>query len=258
MKFDDLDRKMRVFETAHDLCVLPGLYMVARVDGRSFTRLTKEIHQFEAPFDPRFRDLMIETAEHLMSGCGFNMVYGYMESDEISLLFGPEENSFGRKVRKLISILAGEASAKFSLLLGAMACFDCRISQLPSTELVIDYFRWRNEDAHRNALNAHCYWLLRKQGKGVGEATATLKGMSVADKNELLFKHGVNFNDLPLWQRRGVGLYWEEYDRPAENPVTGEKVVARRRRIRRDLELPMKDDYSTFLRKLIAEGKRSP
>jgi tRNA(His) 5'-end guanylyltransferase len=254
MKFDDLDQKMRVFETAHDLCVLPGLYMVARLDGRSFTRLTKEIHKFEAPFDTRFRDLMIETAEHLMGGCGFKMVYGYTESDEISLLLGPEENSFGRKLRKLLSILAGEASAKFSLLLGAMACFDCRISQLPCVELVVDYFRWRNEDAHRNALNAHCYWLLRKQGKGVGEATATRKGMSVADKNELLFQSGINFNDLPLWQRRGVGLYWEEYDRPAENPVTGEKVLARRQRIRRDLELPMKDNYSAFLRKLIAEN----
>jgi len=251
MKFDDLDEKMRVFETAQDLCVLPGLYMVARLDGRSFTRLTKEIQQFEAPFDPRFRDLMVETAEHLMSDCGFNVVYGYTESDEISLLFGLEENSFGRKLRKLISILAGEASAKFSLLLGAVASFDCRLSQLPSLELVVAYFRWRNEDAHRNALNAHCYWLLRKQGKGVGEATAALKGMSVALKNELLFQNGVNCNDLPLWQKRGIGLYWEEVDRPAENPVTGEKVLARRRRIRRDLELPMKDDYSAFLRKLI-------
>jgi len=37
-----------VFETAHDLCVLPGLHMVARLDGRGFTRLTKEVHQFEA------------------------------------------------------------------------------------------------------------------------------------------------------------------------------------------------------------------
>ena len=36
MKFDDLDDRMRVFETAHDLCVLPGLYMVARLDGRGF------------------------------------------------------------------------------------------------------------------------------------------------------------------------------------------------------------------------------
>jgi tRNA(His) 5'-end guanylyltransferase len=257
MKFDDLDQQMRVFETAHDLCVLPGLYMVARLDGRGFTRLTKEVHPFEAPFDPRFRDLMVETAEYVMSGCGFKMIYGYTESDEISLLFGLEENSFGRKLRKLISILAGEASAKFSLLLGAVASFDGRISQLPSLDLVVDYFRWRNEDAHRNALNAHCYWLIRKQGKGVGEATAALQGKSVAEKNELLFQHGVNFNDVPLWQRRGVGLYWEEYDRPAENPVTGENVLARRRRIRRDLELPMKNDYSAFLRKLITNAAGS-
>src|ERR1700736_5479120 len=102
-----------------------------------------------------------------MSACGFNVVYGYTESDEISLLFGLGENSFGRKLRKLISVLAGEASAKFSLLLGAVASFKSRISQLPSLELVVDYFRWRSEDAHRNALNAHCYWLQRKQGKSV-------------------------------------------------------------------------------------------
>ena len=41
MKFDDLDKKMRVFETAGDQCVLPEMFMVARLDGRSFTRLTK-------------------------------------------------------------------------------------------------------------------------------------------------------------------------------------------------------------------------
>src|SRR4051794_16411425 len=98
MKFDDLDQKMRVFETANDQCVLPGIHMVARLDGRSFTRLTKEVHKFEAPFDPRFRDLVVGTAEHLMSDCGFNMTYGYTESDEISLLFALDENSFGRKV----------------------------------------------------------------------------------------------------------------------------------------------------------------
>jgi len=71
--------------------------------------------------------------------------------------------------------IARPTCAKFSLLLEAVVSFDCRLSQLPGLELVVDYFRWRNEDAHRNALNAHCYWLLRKQGKGVGEATAALK-----------------------------------------------------------------------------------
>src|ERR1043165_4415266 len=131
MKFDELDERMRVFETAHDLCVLPGLHMVARLDGRSFTRLTKEVHAFEAPFDVRFRDMMLATVEHLMADCGFNIVYGYTQSDEISLLFALEETSFQRKLRKLHSILSGEASARFSLLLGAIAVFDCRISQLP-------------------------------------------------------------------------------------------------------------------------------
>ena len=61
MKFDDLDRKMRVYETAADQCVLPGMFMVARLDGRSFTRLTKDGDRFAVPFDERFRDLMVAT-----------------------------------------------------------------------------------------------------------------------------------------------------------------------------------------------------
>ena len=52
-------------------------------------------------------------------------------------------------------------------------------------------------------------------------------------------------------RKRGVGLYWQEFERPAENPVTGEQVMARRRRICRNLALPMKDEYAAFLRNLI-------
>ena len=252
MTFDELDAKMRVFETTHDYCVLPEVYMAARIDGRSFTRLTKEIHKFEAPFDIRFRDLMVETTKHLMD-CGFRIIYGYTESDEISLLFDLNDNTFGRKLRKLNSILAGEASAKFSLLLGDMACFDARISELPTKELVVDYFRWRNEDAHRNALNSYCYWTLRRNGKSVGQATGFLEGMSVADKNELLFQNGINFNDVPNWQKRGIGLYWNNYQKSAVNPVTQENVTAVRRQICIDYELPMKAGYSEFIKNLLAD-----
>ena len=34
MTFDELDTRMRLFETAHDVCVLPGISIVARLDGR--------------------------------------------------------------------------------------------------------------------------------------------------------------------------------------------------------------------------------
>lgn len=252
MKFDDLDLKMRVYETVHDYCVVPEVYMVARIDGRGFTRLTKEIHQFESPYDIRFRDYMVATTEHLMN-CGFRVVYGYTQSDEISLLFHIDESAFGRKTRKYNSILAGEASAKFSVLLGDVGCFDCRISELPNKKTVVDYFRWRNEDAHRNALNAHCYWMLRKKGSSVQEATNYSSGMSVSDKNELLFRNGINFNDIPNWQKRGIGLYWELYEKPCVNPKTDSEVTAQRRRVKVDYELPMKEEYSDFILKFLVD-----
>jgi len=252
MKFDDLDKKMRVFETAADVCVLPNMFMVARLDGRSFTRLTKEVGQFKVPFDERFRDLMVATTESLMT-CGFQVLYGYTESDEISLLFASEEQLFGRKIRKYNSTLAGEASAQFSVRLGQAASFDCRISQLPTPELVIDYFRWRNEDAARNALNSWCYWTLRKDGMNEQQATKRLLGQSVSQKNELLFQYSINFNDIPSWQKRGVGLYWEQYDKPAVNPITNEDVVARRRRIQTEYNLPMKNEYGEFVRSLLSK-----
>lgn len=250
MKFDDLDIKMRVYETAHDRCILPDMYIVARIDGRGFTRLTKEVHRFEAPFDERFRDLMVETVIHLMN-CGFNIIYGYTQSDEISLLFHPGENLFGRKTRKYISVLAGEASAKFSSLLGSTGAFDCRISEFPNKELVGDYFRWRNEDAHRNALNAHCYWRLRQDDFTVKEATATIEGMNIAGKNELLFQYGINFNTLPDWQKRGIGLYWNDIKKEGFNPVNNEHVLVNRRVLYTDYNLSMKEEYYKFVYDLL-------
>jgi tRNA(His) 5'-end guanylyltransferase len=253
MKFDNLDKMMRVYETASDQCVLPGMFMIARLDGRSFTRLTKEVCQFETPFDARFRDLMVSTAESLMT-CGFRVLYAYTESDEISLLFDPQEQLFGRKLRKYNSILAGEASASFSLKLGRTASFDCRVSQLPSSDLVVDYFRWRNEDAARNALSAWCYWTLRKSGESENQATKSMLGLSVSQRNELLFQYGINFNNLPNWQKRGVGLSWENYDISAINPATNESVSTSRRRIVTNFELPMKDEYDRFIRSIVEIG----
>ena len=251
MNFDELDRRLRVFETAHDHCALPGLYLVARLDGRSFTRLTRERRHFAAPFDERFRDLMTATVRHLMD-CGFRVVYGYTQSDEISLLFHPDEDAFGRKLRKWLSVLAGEASACFALNLGEVACFDCRVSQLPRLEWVVDYFRWRSEDAHRNALNGHCYWLLRRMGQEARAATRALLGLSVAAKNELLFQHGINFNELPAWQKRGVGAYWETVVKPGLDPRSGQATTAIRRRLTVDLELPRGEAYDALIRRTLS------
>jgi tRNA(His) 5'-end guanylyltransferase len=254
MKFDDLDVKMRVYETSTDYCVLPGLYMVARLDGRGFTTLTKKQGRFEVPFDIKFRDLMVETTKYLMKCCGFKVIYGYTESDEISLLFDPDIDLFNRKIRKYNSILAGEASAKFSLLFNDIGVFDCRICQLPNNDTVIDYFRWRNEDAYRNALNSHCYWRLRKDGYTERKATQYMEKKGVAEKNELLFSYGINFNDLPNWQKRGIGLYWTKEEKIGYNPKENSNVRVERNVIRIEYDLPVRDEYSNFIYNILKYG----
>lgn len=229
---------MRVYERSLDQIIPPGNYLLARLDGRSFTRLTKELCQFDTPFDERFNRMMVETVKRLVSDTGMEIVYGYTQSDEISLLFAKEAEVFGRKVRKLNSILAGAASASFSLQLGQPAVFDCRIAPLPNEELVADYFRWRMEDAHRNCLNSWCYWTLRKEGMNATKASEELEGKSIAFKNEFLFQRGTNFNDLPVWQKRGVGVYWHSYEKTGHNPLTGEDVKTLRREVYADYDLP--------------------
>ncbi len=252
MIFDELDKKMRRFEQSLDQVILPEMYLVARADGRNFTKLTKEICQFEAPFDIRFRDAMEGTVRHLME-CGFRIVYGYSESDEISLLFHPEDVTFGRKVRKINSVIAGEASGYLSLKLGVPVCFDCRVVPLPNLECVGDYFAWRQEDAHRNSLNSHCYWMLRKKGYSARQATRELEGQTVAWKNELLFTEGINYNDLPNWQKRGIGLYYVNYEKMGYNPITKEEAITTRKQLETNLELPTGETYREWVCSLLLE-----
>ena len=251
MKFDDFDKQMRVFEESLDQCIIPDMYIVVRLDGRSFTRLTKEICKFEAPFDPVFRDLMVDTTRHLMEASGFQILYGYTQSDEISLLFSRDETTFNRKVRKINTTLAGEASVSFSMALGKLAAFDCRVVPLPNEEKVVDYFRWRQEDAHRNALNSWCYWTLRKEGKKAREASKALEGKATSFKNEMLFQHGINYNDLPNWQKRGTGIYVQEVEKEGLNPITGVKILTTRKQLLVDYDLEIGDKYDDFIRKMI-------
>lgn len=250
MDFDTLDKQMRRFEQSLDRTMLEGIYIVARLDGHGFTRLTKKEWDLEKPFDIKFCDAMIETTRHLMD-CGFRMIYGYTQSDEISMLFHLKCDTFGRKERKWLSILASEASVAFSMHTGRAAVFDNRLVPLPKAENVVDYFRWRQEDAHRNSLNSYCYWTLRKEGVSSEETQTLMSGLSNSDKNEILFERGINYNDLPLWQKRGAGMYYRDEQREGFIPVTKETTTYTRRALHVEMDLPIGQEYSQLISAII-------
>ena len=207
MDFDTLYEQMRGFEQSLDRTLLQGVYIVVGLYGHGFTRLTKKEWDLEQPFDI--------TLLHLMD-CRFRINYGYTQNDEISLLFHIED-TFARKERKHLFILASEAYVAFYMKAGRFAVFDCRLISLPN----INCFRWRCEDSRRNSLNGYCYRLLRHKGVLPTEAWKCVSSISISEKNEML----LNYNDLPSWQKRGVGMSFRHVEKRF-NPIRGNKMYA--------------------------------
>ncbi|WP_294282675.1 tRNA(His) guanylyltransferase Thg1 family protein [uncultured Chryseobacterium sp.] len=249
MKFEETEAVMRKNESLSEQYILPGNFIVVRLDGKGFTKLTKEKLTLDKPFDERFSQVMIDTVKHLFN-TGFKVIYGYTQSDEISLLIDRGDQTFSRKTRKLNSVLAGEASAFFSLQFQKICVFDCRTIAIPSKDMLLDYFCWRQEDAHRNSLSAYSYWTLRNNGFTAKQATGKIEKMTQAEKNELLFQYGINYNTLPAWQKRGVGIYNKEIMKPGFNPITKETVDAVRKELFVEKELGMRGEYRAFLKEI--------
>jgi len=252
MNPDDFERRLRAAECFHALRVPPGTWPVLRVDGRGFSRLTEA--RFDKPFDDRFHQLMCQTAQALVTDLG--ALLAYTESDEISVLLPGDTELFDREVEKLVSISASIAASTFSVALGAAAQFDSRIWVGAQPGMVADYFRWRQADAGRCGLNGWAYWTLRKAGRSVAGATGQLESLSVGDKNELLFQHGINFNDLPAWQKRGTAFYWERFTKEGLDPRTGQTVSAVRRRVAIDRDLPLGNDFGQWILSLLQSDRR--
>lgn len=244
----NFEERMRRGEYFHALRVPEGVWTILRLDGRGFSKLTEAL--FEKPFDARFHKLMADTTLHVVEK--LHGLYGFTESDEISVLLPYGWDLFDRELEKIVSLSASIASAHFSLGLGQPAHFDSRVWFGARRQDVVDYFRWRQGDAARCALNGWAYWTLRRSGQSRQKATQALHKATRAEKHELLYSHDINFNDLPTWQRRGVGVRWTSYQKEGHNPVTGESVIATRRRLEVDVELPMKDGYSDYIRAFLA------
>ncbi len=247
MNSDLFEKQMRRGEYFHDLRIPVGMWTIIRLDGRGFTKLLHNLG-FNKPFDYNFHSYMVLTTEKLMKE--FNGVFATTHSDEISLLLPPSTNLFDREIEKIISTTAGFASAHFSVaLLGNPASFDSRIWIGATVEDVENYFSWRQHDAIRGSINSLAYWTLRqKEGQTKRLATNILLRKSFSWKNEMLFStFGINFNEIPSWQKRGTGCHFILTEKEGYNPITKEPVQTLRRVLHTEKELPTGEVFREFL-----------
>lgn len=260
MNSDKFEEKMRALESYHSIKFPPHTWVVIRIDGRSFSAFTENM-KFQKPFDSSFAGHMINTTRALVEE--FQALYAFTESDEISLLLPPEWSLFDRELEKVVSVSAAAAASKMTDLVSPMLTanrdlavkpimFDSRVCVCPNEGAVTDYFRWRQSDANRCAINGYCYWTLRQEGQSAHKASSILNKKSQDEKMKLLEEKGILWDKIPGWQKNGTGLYWSKFTKQGVNPLTNEKVDVVRRGIKVDHELPTRDAYELFLNDLMA------
>ncbi|MHC1627020.1 MAG: tRNA(His) guanylyltransferase Thg1 family protein [Methanoculleaceae archaeon] len=211
---------------------------IIRLDGRAFHTLAVRMG-LEKPYDTSFCRAMVEVCRQLISESGLNPRWAYTFSDEISLYF--TDLPFGGRVEKLDSVSAAFAASALTGILRPPVplAFDARIIPAATPEFVRDYLINRQQEAWRNHINACCQHALISEGRSPGEAAAILKGMKSAGMHEMMFARGVNLAETPAWQRRGVMVRTVPVEVRGYNPITGREVIAERRRLTVETDLPL-------------------
>lgn len=77
--------------------------------------------------------------------------------------------------------------------------------------------------------------------------------MNISFKNELLLSRGINFDKLPSWQRRGIGVYWGDVEKTGYNPITKQEVKAIRKALNVNYELSCGEEYAKYVASFLQE-----
>lgn len=274
---DDLGRRMKeYYEQIPKTKLMRRTPVIIRIDGKAFHSFTKG---FKRPFDDVLIESMQQTMKYLcenIQGC----VLGYHQSDEISLVLIDYQKLtsdawFDYEVQKICSVAASMATMAFnkifeqncieyssvipntelgreivstysrSLEKGAM--FDARCFNIPKEE-VTNYIYWRQLDATRNSIQM------------VGQANFSHKELHGKSCNQiqdmLMIQKGINWNDFPVYQKRGSCCVKESYSTVDLSTYTGSIDAITRTRWIIDKEIPIfKGEDRNYIDKLIYVGE---
>lgn len=169
--------------------------VILRLDGKAFHTL---LAGAKKPFDLDVHTAMVNTMEYLLNNIQ-GAKWGYTQSDEISILLTDydtlkSEAWFNNNVQKICSIAASMASVEFSAAYGKKGLFDCRVFTIGDFEEVKNYFKWRQIDAQRNAINATAqslYSHIELQGRNQEELLRLINFKTNWNEYADAFKNGV-------------------------------------------------------------------
>lgn len=206
-----LGTRMKGYENSFRAYLPQRMPVIVRIDGAHFHTYTRGA---DKPFDETLAKAFWETCKYLAKNImGCKLVYH--QSDEISLLLTnydklSTQSWFDNNLQKIASVSASMATAKFNEVMRSinpdkeLATFDARAFVVPRDE-VANYFTWRQQDASKNSIS------MVAQANYSHRELQGLDGKTMQDK--LMLEKGINWNNLPVWQKRGICIKKEYFER---------------------------------------------
>jgi tRNA(His) 5'-end guanylyltransferase len=296
MDKSDLAERMKGYEKRNRYYLQRRKPVILRLDMRAGHSFTKG---FERPFDEVFIKSMQNTAKYLCENIQ-NCKLSYQQSDEITLLLVDYDKLntdcfFDYRVDKLCSITASMATMAFNNIFSKYvkefdlelayndngidteenrklwkiykkainkgAMFDARCFNIPKEE-VTNLVYWRQLDASRNSIQM------------VGQANFSHKELQNKSCNDiqdmLMTQKGINWNDLPTYQKRGSCCvkreFWidkndgeefsKEYSEALDRTAIDENAIKRTKWII-DTEIPIfKSEGREYIDRLVFVGEK--
>ena len=227
-----LDR-LRGFRIPPATPLQSGHLVVARLQGIDFeAMLDSPSFGFARPFDANFGKMMIRTASHGLGGDAGGC-FAFVESMEVSTLLNRNVSTRWNDASDLQSYLVALSSSKLSLEVEDEALFSCKLYAFSKPDLVTAYFIWRRQEAALAALDRYCTYVLSKEGSSPENVATILGGMGPLEKEEILRQAGIEYSQLPAWQRSGAAVYL---------PSGQDRVTV-------DTNLPKESDYGSYLQR---------
>ena len=230
---------MKEYEIFSELKVPKNSNIIVRLDGRSFHTLARDLNLVK-PYDFDFYNAIGEVCRDLFNEFSPSFIYTF--SDEINILLN--DIPFNGRIEKINSVMAGFTSSSFLMHFDKAfkkpVAFDSRVIPIDDANIV-NYFRWRQDEAWRNCINAHASHFLKSMYSN-DEVNDRLNGLKLSDIHELLFKNGINLNDVETWKKRGMGIYKKNKKVEGFNKKENKNQISYRKYLYVDLEIPIFDE----------------
>ncbi len=224
------------FELFEDEKLMKGFIRVATLTlDRADKILNSPDYGFDQPFDARFGKMMVKTGAHLLGAFG-EVVYGFIHGEEIDVLLASvEESGPPPDGREIICRFSSESSGKMTLMLGEPVSFGVKLYEFPAPDVVKKFFVWRQKTKKSEALDRYVKVALLANGTDLERISEKIQNLGDHEKIEVLRQQDISFSEVPGWQTRGVGLYWQAGVDDSEPSLMVE------------LKLPAENDFDKYL-----------